>query len=120
MEVEENNMSEEIIRIDPDFDTIIKKCTEQLEIKFTAYRNTWLELDDAYYKERLFKEVDEYVKSMTVESERRKLLNIINIAAMAWETAKANRAERRIPVICTICGGSLVNHKMKDGFFICK
>ncbi len=88
-------MLEEITRIDPDFENIVKLCVKELEIKYSNYGNTWVELDDIYYKERLKKEVLEYVESMTVESERRKLLNIINIAAMAHQTAESNRGCRK-------------------------
>ncbi len=85
---------EEVTRIDPDFGALVVKCVEELKIKYSQYGNTWLEQDDLYYKERLMKEVSEYVDSMTVESERRKLLNIVNIAAMAFQTAAVNRGCR--------------------------
>jgi len=50
------NTSGDIGRVDPDFNTIIEKCIEQLKIKYPNYGNTWLYQDDAYYKERLLKE----------------------------------------------------------------
>lgn len=117
------NEKEEITRIDPDFGALITKCIAELQIKYSQYGNTWLEQDDLYYKERLLKEVKEYAESMTVESEKRKLLNIVNIAAMAYQTAKTNRGCRKHKVIfadimnsrdqpvtsnCTICGKELV------------
>ena len=69
--------------IDPDFDSIIEACKVELKIKFPNYGNTWLESNDRYYKERLDNEVQEYIKSTSIESERRKFINIINIACMA-------------------------------------
>jgi len=114
---------ETIERIDPDFDKIIPLCLKELDIKFSEYGNTWLESDDLYYKERMLKEVQEYVESMTIQSEQRKLLNIINIAAMAYQTAPVNRGCRNHkPIfedimaskdttfvsVCTICKKTLM------------
>ena len=116
-------MVEEVTRIDPDFGTLVVECIKELEIKYSQYGNTWLEQDDLYYKERLLKEVQEYTESMTIASERRKLLNIVNIAAMAWQTAKTNRGCRKhkapweaimkseqqpVPTNCIICSKALV------------
>lgn len=106
-------------RIDPDFDTIIEKCRKELEIKFPNYGNTWLESDDEYYKERLTNEVDEYIKSMTPDSERRKLLNIINIAAMAYQTALANRAVRQMSSKCIYCGDPVMMHMAAGDKLLC-
>jgi len=112
-------MNGDIGRIDPDFDTIIKECIKQLKIKFPNYGNTWLEQDDKHYKERIKKEVNEYIDSMSIDSERRKLLNIINLAAMAYQTAHVNRADRRISARCPKCSKPLTLHNIKDGFFVC-
>ncbi len=116
-------MNEEVTRIDPDFGTLVTKCIEELGIKYRQYGNTWLEQDDLYYKERLEKEVKEYLDSMTVESEKRKLLNIVNIAAMAYQTAAVNRGCRKhkaawediiksekqqVPTNCIVCSKVLV------------
>lgn len=106
-------------RIDPDFSTIIGKCLDEIKTKFPNYGNTWLEKDNEHYKERIQKEVNEYIDSMTVDSERRKLLNIINLAAMAWQTALANRKQKYISARCNLCGKALMNHDIKDGYFIC-
>ena len=112
-------MVKEVIRIDPDYEKIIRLCRKEMEIKFVNYGNTWLELDDLYFKERLTKEFKEYLESMTIESEQRKLLNIINIACMAHQTARTNRGCRKhkptfedimnskgtqIASVCTVCG----------------
>ena len=112
-------MSGNLGRIDPDFDTIIKKCLNEIKIKFPNYGNTWLEQDDKHYKERLKKEVDEYINSMTIDSERRKLLNIINLAAMAWQTAPVNRFKGYTLINCNICNKPLLEHYVKDGYFVC-
>ena len=106
-------------QIDPDFAEIIAMCLHELTIKFPSYGNVWLEQDDAYYKERLSKEVKEYVEAMTIDSEKRKLLNIINIAAMAHQTAKANRAKKFVPEICPFCDMSLLRHKSFNGGLVC-
>ncbi len=107
-------------RMDPDLDGIIVLCKKELDIKYSQYGNTWLEQDDKYYKERLIKEVREYIESMTVESEKRKLLNIINIAAMAWQTAKNNRATRYVSTKCPNCVEPLSVHMVLRNVFVCK
>lgn len=75
----------------PDYQDIIEKCIKEMTIKYVNYGNDWLEADDLFWKERLTKEIKEYKNSMTIDSEKRKLLNIINIAAMAYETADTKR-----------------------------
>ena len=112
-------MSGDLGRIDPNFDDIIKRCLAEIKIKFPNYGNTWLEQDDEHYKKRIKKEVNEYIDSMSVDSERRKLINIINLAAMAWQTASVNRAETRISIKCPKCDKYLELHHIKDGYFVC-
>ena len=73
-------------QIDPDFESIIPLCYKELNIKFPDYGNSWQEEPKSYWEKRLSNEVDEYIKSMSVASELRKLLNIINMAAMAYQT----------------------------------
>ncbi len=113
-------MEEQKDRMDPNFKAIIPLCVEELKIKFSKYGNTWLESDDVYYKKRLMNEVEEYIKSMTVSSEQRKLLNIINIAAMAYQTAPVNRSEIRVPIKCPKCGEPLKSHLEEDGYLVCQ
>lgn len=88
-------MLEEDGRIDPDYDGIIPLCKKEMADKFRSYGNSWLELDDIYWKERIVNEADEYSKANTIEAEKRKLVNIINMAAMAFQTAKVNRGCRQ-------------------------
>lgn len=106
-------------RMDPDIAHVIKLCKKELDIKYSQYGNTWLEQNDEYYKERLTKEVEEYVKSMTVESERRKLLNIINIAMMAHQTAAINRASKYVSTKCPNCVVPLSAHAVLQNEFRC-
>lgn len=68
----------------PNFEKIIPLCQRELDIKFPDYGNDWLDLKKDYWEKRIANEVDEYSKSMSKASEKRKLLNIINMAAMAW------------------------------------
>ncbi len=75
-------------QINPNFDEIIPLCIEELNIKFPHYGNTWMNMGKGYWVKRIENEVEEYEKSMTLISEKRKLLNIINMCAMAWENAK--------------------------------
>lgn len=75
-------------QINPDFEKIIPLCIKELDIKFPDYKNSWMVCDKAYWLKRIGNEVREYDMSMTPQSEKRKLLNIINMAAMAWETTK--------------------------------
>ena len=107
----------------PHYEEVIVKCVHEMRIKFKNYGNDWLTSDDLYWKERLTKEIKEYCESMTIDSEKRKLLNIINIAMMAYETAETNRGCRQhmadfedivsskgsdVFVNCTVCSMPLV------------
>lgn len=112
-------MTEVKDRMDPDFEEIIKLCRIEMEIKFPNYGNIWTEQDDKYFKERLRKEVNEYVASQTVDSERRKLINVMNIACMAWQTAMANRSTEMTSIMCTRCGKDLRKHMVTRGMFNC-
>lgn len=73
-------------QINPNFEKIIPLCIRELTIKFPDYGNSWMKMLPEYWQKRLENEVDEYKKSLSPESAKRKLINIINIAAMAWET----------------------------------
>lgn len=107
----------------PNYVKITEKCVKEMLIKFKNYGNNWVNLDDLYWKERILKECKEYNESMTIDSEKRKLLNILNMVAMAYETADTNRGCRQHIVDfkyikmsefkpwfvnCKICGKSLV------------
>ncbi len=72
-------------QIDPDFESIIPLCYKELNIKFPDYGNSWQDEKKKYWQKRLANEVKEYKDSMSRASEKRKLLNIINMAAMAWD-----------------------------------
>jgi len=72
-------------QINPDFEKIIPLCIRELDIKFPDYGNTWTRAEKEYWIKRIGNEVEEYVKSMSLSSEKRKLLNIINMCAMAWD-----------------------------------
>ena len=72
-------------QINPNFGKIIQLCLKELDIKYPEYANSWLTCNKAYWIKRIGNEVEEYEKSMTHQSEKRKLLNIINMCAMAWE-----------------------------------
>ena len=78
-------------QINPDFETIIPLCIKELDIKYPDYGNSWMREKKAYWIRRIGNEVEEYKKSMTPASEKRKLLNIINMAAMAWENLQNER-----------------------------
>ena len=79
-------MSEQ--QINPMFEKIIPLCIRELDIKFPDYGNSWMKCDKTYWVKRMRNELEEYEKSMTLPSDKRKLLNLINMAAMAWETTK--------------------------------
>jgi len=78
-------------RADPDFDAIIPLCLRELSIKFPEYGNTWLKSKTPYWIKRISNEVEEYEKSMTDQSAKRKLLNIINMCAMVWDNLENKR-----------------------------
>ena len=77
-------MSEEIKL--PHYEALIIKGVHEMGIKFKNYGNDWVDKDAIYWKERILKEVKEYIDSMTIDSEKRKLINILNMIAMAYET----------------------------------
>ena len=72
-------------QINPNFEKIIPLCIKELEIKFPDYGNSWMKEDKEYWMQRISNEMYEYRNSMSKTSEKRKLLNIINMCAMAWE-----------------------------------
>ena len=72
-------------QINPDFGKIIQLCLKELDIKYPDYGNSWMDGNKDYWIKRRGNEIEEYEKSMTPQSEKRKLLNIINMCAMAWE-----------------------------------
>ncbi len=78
----------------PNYHAIMELCIDEMRIKFKNYGNDWLKKDDIYWKERILKEVIEYNESMTIDSEKRKLLNILNMVAMAYDTVE-NRGCRQ-------------------------
>ena len=80
-------MSKEI-QVNPNFEKIVPLCIKELDIKFPDYGNSWQTLNKTYWQQRIRNEVDEYQNSMTSISEKRKLLNIMNMCAMAYETTK--------------------------------
>ena len=88
-------MSEEIQR-NPSFDEIIPKCIKELDIKFTDYGNSWLRCKSDYWFKRISNEFDEYKKSMTEKSAQRKLLNMINMCAMAYENLEDGRMKHDV------------------------
>jgi len=80
----------------PDFNIIIQLCINELNIKFPEYGNTWQEgqcLTTEYWIKRIGNELEEYKKSMTPMSAMRKLLNIINMVAMAYDNMMTGKME---------------------------
>lgn len=86
----EKSMSEQI---NPDLLDIISKCERELEIKFPDYGNSWMDEKTPYWLKRIQNELDEYEKSMNKPSAKRKLLNIINMCAMAYDNMDKGRME---------------------------
>ena len=82
-------MTDEVLY--PEFEKIIKACKGEIKTKYKQYGNNWVKADNMYWQIRLKNEVEEYVNSQSIVIEKRKLINIINIAAMAHDTAIANR-----------------------------
>lgn len=104
----------------PDYNYIVELAIKEMEIKFKNYGNDWLTLDDKYWKERISKEVQEYVDSMTVDSEQRKLLNILNMVCMAYELAPHVRSSRYVSNICPNCVKPLSVHIVHENEFRCE
>lgn len=103
----------------PDYDKIIGLAIEEMKIKFKNYGNDWLKSDESYWKKRIFNECAEYRDSMTIDSEKRKLLNIINMCCMAFETAAKNRSSKYASTICQNCSEPLPVHMVLNNQFIC-
>ncbi len=76
---------------DPNFDEIIPLCRRELDIKFPDYGNSWMTSNTVYWVKRISNEIEEYEKSMMPASSKRKLLNIINMCAMAWDNLENKR-----------------------------
>jgi len=83
-------------QINPSFDEIIPKCMKELDIKFCDYGNSWMIMKTDYWSKRIENEFDEYNKSMTNKSAQRKLLNIINMCAMAYENLEDGRMTHEV------------------------
>ena len=75
----------------PDFGKIIPKCIKELDIKFSDYGNSWMVAKTPYWIKRIENEVDEYKKSMSDNSAKRKLLNIINMCAFVFDNLENGR-----------------------------
>ncbi len=71
-------------QLNPDFECIIPFCQRELDIKFPDYGNSWTKETKEYWTKRIANEVAEYTNGMSDASDKRKLLNIINMAAMAF------------------------------------
>lgn len=80
-------------QINPNFGEIFPKCIIELNIKFPEYGNSWMTGSSEYWRQRISNEVEEYQKSMSLPSSKRKLLNLINMCAMAYENLDKGRME---------------------------
>jgi len=59
--------------------------------------NEWMNEPDGYWIQRITNEIHEFKNALTEVAAKRKLLNLINMAAMAYETYK-------LPLKCPKCG----------------
>ena len=70
----------------PDYDRILAACRKEVEAKDEAYGAMWKNYaDKEWWITRLTNEAKEAKVAQTVVEERRKYVNIVNLAAMAWE-----------------------------------
>lgn len=97
-------------QLNPDFDKIIPLCIHELDIKFEQYGNSWLDMYRGYWDERLTNEIEEFKKALQPNARKRKLLNIINIAAMAHEADKGVNK----PKVITLCGSTKFYEKYDE------
>ena len=86
----------------PNFDVIVDICKNVIESRFSDYGNDWLTTDDQFWHGRLTNEVSEYMNASTKTEARRKLLNIINIAAMAFDNKVQKEKDK-----CPTCGSTM-------------
>ena len=70
----------------PNFDHIIAECKKEIDVKYEKYLNEWKNHPDKkWWFARLENEIIELKHCLTVEEEKRKYINIINLASMAYD-----------------------------------
>lgn len=70
----------------PNYDRFVEHCKKEVEAKDEAYGSMWKDyVTKPWWFKRLMNEVKEVEAALTVAEERRKYVNIANLAAMAWE-----------------------------------
>ena len=70
----------------PNLNKIFEACQKAIVERFPLYGNSWQTASHEYFAARIIREVREYTSAMSTAEEGRKLINIINLAAMAYET----------------------------------
>ena len=75
----------------PDYDRIVAAAKKEVEAKDAMYNSMWTtRAGKDWWITRLLNEVKEAEASQTPPEERRKYVNILNLAAMAWEMRDGN------------------------------
>ena len=76
----------------PDYDKILSECRAEMDAKDEAYGSMWLDYDGKeHWIRRLMNEVKEADMAFTIPEERRKYVNIVNLAVMAWQMRERAR-----------------------------
>lgn len=68
----------------PDLQLILSKCIRELIVKYPDYGNSWQTDYHDYWLKRLHNEVNEFESAIGPQAAKRKLINIINIAMLAY------------------------------------
>ena len=77
----------------PNWQEISKAAVDVIYERFDAYGNAWVRSDPKYFGIRMQNEVEEYKNAMSDAEKRRKCLNIINLAMMAFTVCDGKQAE---------------------------
>ena len=70
----------------PNFEALVKLCKAEIEAKQPLYGDEWRgHSDKEWWLRRLKQEIAEFEAASTTAEEQRKLVNVVNLAAMARE-----------------------------------
>ena len=81
----------------PDYDFIFYLCENKVRLAHDKFRNNWTRTNNFYWRQRLKDEMVEYANAKTIKVQRSKLINIINMAAMAFDSSYGIPVNKTMP-----------------------
>ena len=75
----------------PKIDEIIEIARGVIRERYPLYGNAWVKEDAPYWGVRMHNEVDEFSKAFSDVEKKRKCINIVNLAMMAYSTIDIDR-----------------------------